>query len=312
MERIIVFGSFVVDLMSRGPHLPVPGETVKSSMFKLGPGGKGFNQGIAAKRAGADITMVTKIGRDTFADVALNKLKEENMSAEYVFVTDDVPTGTALIMVDEKTSQNQIMVTLSACDTFNDADIEKITPIIQKSGYLLTQLETNVDGIEKVIHIAKQNNVKVVLNPAPIQPISDEIYKKIDIITPNEVEASILTGVEIKTPEDALKAAEILMNKGVSNVVVTLGKRGVLAVTTDKHQLFHNYDVKVLDTTGAGDAFNGGFVTALAEGKDIFDACFFGNIVSNLSVTKLGTSIAMPSREEIDNFMSEHVGKRGE
>lgn len=312
MERIIVFGSFVVDLMSRGPHLPVPGETVKSSMFKLGPGGKGFNQGIAAKRAGADITMVTKIGHDTFADVALNKLKEENMSTEYVFVTDDVPTGTALIMVDEKTSQNQIMVTLSACDTFNDADIEKITPVIQESGYLLTQLETNVDGIEKVIHIAKKNGVKVILNPAPIQPINDDIYKEIDIITPNEVEASILTGVEIKTPEDALKAAEILMNKGVANVVVTLGKMGVLAVTKEKHQLFSNYDVKVLDTTGAGDAFNGGFVTALAEGKDIFDACFFGNIVSNLSVTKLGTAIAMPSRKEIDAFINDHIGKRGE
>jgi ribokinase len=307
MEHITVFGSFVVDLMSRGPHLPVPGETVKSSMFKLGPGGKGFNQGIAAKRAGANITMVTKIGRDTFADVALNKLKEENMSTEYVFVAEDVPTGTAIIMVDEKTSQNQIMVTLSACDTFNDADIEKITPLIKQSGYLLIQLETNVDGIEKVINIAKKNDVKVILNPAPIQPISDEMYKQIDIITPNEVEASILTNVEIKTPEDALKAAEVLMSKGVGNVVVTLGKMGVLAVTKDKHQLFENYDIKVLDTTGAGDAFNGGFVTALSEGKNIFDACFFGNVVSNLAVTKLGTAVAMPSREEIDKFIKENT-----
>lgn len=269
MKHIIVFGSFVVDLMSRGPHLPVPGETVKSSMFKLGPGGKGFNQGIAAKRAGADITMVTKIGRDTFADVALNMLKEENMSTEYVFVTDDVPTGTAIIMVDEKTSQNQIMVTLSACGTFNDVDIEKITPLIKKSGYLLIQLETNVDGIEKVINIAKENGVK--------------------------------------TPEDALMAAEVLMSKGVENVVVTLGKMGVLAVTKDKHQLFENYDVKVLDTTGAGDAFNGGIVTALSEGKNIFDACFFANVVSNLAVTKIGTAVAMPSREEVDKFINENT-----
>lgn len=307
MEHITVFGSFVVDLMSRGPHLPVPGETVKSSMFKLGPGGKGFNQGIAAKRAGANITMVTKIGRDTFADVALNKLKEENMSTEYVFITEDIPTGTAIIMVDEKTSQNQIMVTLSACDTFNDGDIEKITPLIKNSGYLLIQLETNVDGIEKAINISKENGVKVILNPAPIQPISDEMYKKIDIITPNEVEASILTNIEIKTPEDALKAAEVLMSKGVENVVVTLGKMGVLAVTKEKHQLFENYDIKVLDTTGAGDAFNGGFVTALSEGKNIFDACFFGNVVSNLAVTKLGTSVAMPSREEINKFIDENT-----
>jgi len=307
MSHITVFGSFVVDLMARAPHLPVPGETVKSSMFKLGPGGKGFNQGIAAKRAGADVTMVTKLGKDAFAEIALSKLKEENMSTEYIFQTEEFPTGTALIMVDENTSQNQIMVTLSACDTFNDSDIEKVTPLIKKSGFLLTQLETNVDAVEKIVSIAKENEVQVILNPAPIQPIRDELFKNVDIITPNEVEASILTNVEIKTPEDALKAAEILMNKGVANVVITLGKMGVLAVTKDKHQLFHNYDVKVLDTTGAGDAFNGGFVTALSEGKNIFDACFFGNVVSNLAVTKLGTSVAMPSREEIDEFIKENT-----
>jgi len=307
MSHVTVFGSFVVDLMARAPHLPVPGETVKSSMFKLGPGGKGFNQGIAAKRAGADVTMVTKLGKDAFAEIALSKLKEENMSTEYIFQTEEFPTGTALIMVDENTSQNQIMVTLSACDTFNDSDIEKVTPLIKKSGFLLTQLETNVDAVEKIVSIAKENEVQVILNPAPIQPIRDELFKNVDIITPNEVEASILTNVEIKTPEDALKAAEILMNKGVANVVITLGKMGVLAVTKDKHQLFHNYDVKVLDTTGAGDAFNGGFVTALSEGKNIFDACFFGNVVSNLAVTKLGTSVAMPSREEIDEFIKENT-----
>ena len=207
MSHITVFGSFMVDLMARAPHLPVPGETVKSSMFKLGPGGKGFNQGIAAKRAGADVTMVTKLGKDAFAEIALSKLKEENMSTEYIFQTEEFPTRTALIMVDENTSQNQIMVTLSACDTFNDSDIEKVTPLIKKSGFLLTQLETNVDAVEKIVSIAKENEVQVILNPAPIQPIRDELFKNVDIITPNEVEASILTNVEIKTPEDALKAS---------------------------------------------------------------------------------------------------------
>lgn len=307
MSHITVFGSFVVDLMARGPHLPAPGETVKSTMFKMGPGGKGFNQGIAARKAGADVTMVTKLGKDTFADIAVNKLKEENMSTEYIFETEEIPTGTALIMVDEKTSQNEIFVTLSACATFNDEDIEKIKPLIKKSKYLLTQLETNTDAIEKIVDIAKENDVKVILNPAPVQPINDEMYKKIDIITPNEVEASILSGVEIKTPEDALKAADFFFGKGVHNVVVTLGKMGVLAVTKEQHKLFQNYDVKVLDTTGAGDAFNGGFITALSEGKDLFDACFFGNVVANLSVTKLGTSVAMPTRQEIDKFINENA-----
>ena len=306
MNHITVFGSFVVDLMARGPHLPAPGETVKSSMFKMGPGGKGFNQGIAAKKAGANMTMVTKIGKDAFADMAINKLKEENMTTEFVFKTTDLPTGTAIIMVDERTSQNQIMVNLSACATFNDDDIENIKPLIKKSQYLLTQLETNVDAIEKIIDLAKENGVKIVLNPAPIQPIDDEMYKKIDIITPNEVEASILTNVQIKTTEDALKAAYVFFSKGVENVVITLGKMGVLAVTKEGSKLFENYDV-VVDTTGAGDAFNGGFITALSEGKNLFDACFFGNVVSNLAVTKLGTSVAMPTREEIDKFISQNI-----
>ena len=202
--------------------------------------------------------MVTKIGKDAFADMAINKLKEENMTTEFVFKTADVPTGTAIIMVDERTSQNQIMVNLSACATFNDDDIESIKPLIKKSQYLLTQLETNVDAIEKIIDLAIENGVKIVLNPAPIQPIDDEMYKKIDIITPNEVEASILTNVQIKTTEDALKAAYVFFSKGVENVVITLGKMGVLAVTKKGSKLFENYDVKVVDTTGAGDAFNGG------------------------------------------------------
>ena len=304
MGKVVVFGSFVVDLMSRAEHLPIPGETVKGSLFALGAGGKGFNQGIACKKAGADVAMVTKIADDTFGKVALDKLTDENMSTEFVFRSKEVATGTALIMVDEKTSQNQIMVTLGACDTFDDEDIAKMKPTLEAADILLIQLETNVDAVEKVIEIAHAAGVKVVLNPAPVQPIKDEMLKKVDIITPNEVEAAILTGIPVKTPDDAKKAAKVFQDKGVKQVVVTLGKQGVMVVDGDNAQLIQNYDVKVLDTTGAGDAFNGGFVTALSEGKDLFRACEFGNVVSNLSVTKMGTSGAMPTREEIDAFIA--------
>lgn len=303
MEKITVFGSFVVDLMARADHLPVAGETVKSSMFKLGPGGKGFNQGIAANKAGANIKLVTKLGRDSFADVALDKLKEENMDTHYIFFSDEEPTGTALIMVDENTSENQIMVTLGACSTFNQSDIDKIEPIIKDSKFLLTQLETNVDAIEKVIKIASNNNVSVVLDPAPIQEIKDDLLKMIEIITPNEVEASILTGVKIKNMEDAKEAAKILLDRGVKNVVITLGAQGVLVYTDDKYEVIENFKVDVLDTSGAGDAFNGGFITALSEGEDIFHAAKFGRALANLSVTKLGTSVAMPTRKEVDDFI---------
>lgn len=305
MKNITVFGSFVVDLMARAPHLPEPGETVKSNMFKMGPGGKGFNQAIAAKKSGAEVIMVTKLGKDAFADIALDKLNQEGMSTEFVFQTNDSSTGTALIIVDENTSQNMIAVTLGSCSTFNDQDIEAAKSAIKNSDILLTQLETNVDAMKKVVKIAKEYNLLVVLNPAPVQEIDDDLYKQIDIITPNEVEASILTGIEVDKPDDALKAAKVFMDKGVKNVVITLGKQGVLAVTPKEHKLFSNYDnINVLDTTGAGDAFNGGFVTALSEGKTLFDAVAFGNVVANLSVEKLGTSVAMPIREEINHFIN--------
>lgn len=305
----MVFGSFVVDLMARAPHLPAPGETVKGSMFQMGPGGKGFNQAISAHKSGGDVTVVTKVGNDEFAAVATNMLKKQNMKEDYCFITDQTSTGTALIMVDEVTSQNSIMVTLGACSTIDDADIAKFKAELEQSDILLTQLETNVDAVEKVVDIAHNAGVKVVLNPAPVQPISDELYKKIDIITPNEVEAEILTGIKVNSEEDGIKAAQYFFDKGVKEVVITLGKKGVLAVTKDTHKIIGNYDVKVLDTTGAGDAFNGGFTTALAEGKDIFDACEYGNVVSNLAVTKLGTSIAMPNKEEIDNFIANNSNK---
>lgn len=303
MNKIMVFGSFVVDLMARAPHLPAPGETVKGSMFKMGPGGKGFNQAISAHKSGGDVTVVTKVGNDDFANVAKNMLKEQGMKQDFCFVSDTTPTGAALIMVDEQTSQNSIMVTLGACNTFDDDDIAKIKPELESSKVLLTQLETNLYSVEKVVDIAHNSGVKVVLNPAPVQAISDELYKKIDVITPNEVEAEILSGVKVNTEEDCLKAAEFFFGKGVNEVVITLGKKGVMAITKDSHKMLDNYDVKVLDTTGAGDAFSGGFVTAIADGKDIFDACVYGNVVSNLAVTKMGTSVAMPSKEEIDSFI---------
>lgn len=306
MTKVVVYGSFVVDLMARADHLPVHGETVKSSMFKLGPGGKGFNQAIAAKKAGADIELVTKLGKDSFADVALDKLKQENMSTDYIFYSKDEPTGTALIMVDENTSENQIMVTLGACSTFNQEDINNITPIIKEADYLLTQLETNVDGIDKVIEIAHKNNTSIILDPAPIQLVDDELLSKVDIITPNEVEASILTDIKIESMEDVKLAAQTLMDKGVKNVVITLGEQGIFVQTKDKYEIIKNYDVDTVDTTGAGDAFNGGFVTALSENKNIFEAAKFGRATANFSVTRIGTSVSMPTREEIDQFINKN------
>lgn len=309
-KKITVFGSFVVDLMGRTPHLPVPGETVKGSMFKMGAGGKGFNQGVAAHKAGADVTMVTKLGKDTFGQVALDAMKSLNMDTGKILYSDTVETGAALIMVDEKTSQNEIVVVLGACGTITDEEVESLTDVIQNSEYLLTQLETNVSAVEKIIDIAYQNGVKVILNTAPVQPVSDEILSKVELITPNEVEAQILTGIPVDSEKNAGKAADWFFSKGVKNVLITLGSRGVYIATKEKRGMIPAYKVEAVDTTGAGDAFNGGLVAALAEGKSLWEAAAFANALAAIAVQRLGTTPAMPKREEIDVFLS--VQKGGE
>ncbi|MEG1458300.1 MAG: ribokinase, partial [Acetivibrio sp.] len=257
-KKVTVFGSFVVDLMGRTPHLPAPGETVKGSMFKMGPGGKGFNQGVAAHKAGAEVTMVTKIGKDTFGAVALEAMKELAMDAGHVFITEETETGAALIMVDESSSQNEIVVVLGACNTITDQEVESLTNVISESEYLLTQLETNVSSVEKIVDIAYANGVKIILNTAPVQPIKEEVLEKIYLITPNEVEAEILTGIAIDSEEAADKAAHWFFARGVENVLITLGGRGVYLATKDKKGMIPAYHVEAVDTTGAGDAFNGG------------------------------------------------------
>lgn len=299
-SKIAVIGSFVVDLTSRAGRLPVAGETVKGTVFKMGPGGKGSNQAVAAHRAGADMILGTKVGNDVFGRVALDFYEKENMDTSYVFIDQEKETGTALIMVDEVSGQNQILVVSGACDHIMDDEIEKLKKVIEESEIILLQLEINMDAIEKVIAIAHQMGKTVVLNTAPAQELSDELLGKVDIITPNETEAEVLTGVKIQSEADAEKAATVLMQRGVKNVVITLGKSGVFVMTADKKKMIAPLEVKVVDTTGAGDAFNGGFVTALAEGMDIFEAAWFGNVVGSLSVTKLGTAPAMPYRAEID------------
>ena len=296
MGKVLVFGSFVVDLMSRTPHLPVPGETVKGSVFKMGPGGKGFNQGVAAHKAGADLVMVTKLGKDTFGNVALETMKNLKMNADYIFQTDEAETGAALIMVDENTSQNEIVVVLGSCNQITDQEVDSLSPVLEKSEYLLTQLE-------RIVALAEKKGVKVILNPAPVQKISDMVLSKIDIITPNEVEAEILTGIPVTDEENAKKAADWFMDKGVKSVIITLGGRGVYVASEEKRKLIPSFKVNAIDTTGAGDAFNGGLVTALAEGKDLFEASRFANALAALSVQKIGTTPSMPIRSEIETFL---------
>ena len=307
--KITVLGSFVVDLMSKTPHLPVRGETVFGGPFKLGPGGKGSNQGVAASKAGADVTMITKLGRDVFAEVALKSFISAGMKTDYVYQDEKYETGAALIMVEEGTAENEIVVSVGACNYITREDIDAAGEDIKKSGILLTQLETNIDAVLYAVDLASRHGVRVILNPAPVRKIPDELYRKIDILTPNETEAQLLSGIEVKTVDDAAEAAGVFLNKGVKSVIVTLGRNGVYVKSSEFEGHIPAFGVdNVIDTTGAGDAFNGGLATALAEGRDIKSAAIFGNAVAAISVTRIGTAPAMPYRYEIDDFLSTHGG----
>ena len=305
-QKVTVFGSFVVDLMARTPHLPAPGETVKGSFFKQGAGGKGFNQGIAAHKTGGDVAMITKLGRDSMANIATDAMDDVGMPKDFLFYNDEVATGIALIMVDENTSQNEIVIVSGACATITDADIKKVEERIKESAYLLLQLEVNQDANEKVARLAKENGVRVIVNTAPYQPVTDDFLKGCYLVTPNEVEAEELTGVHVDSLESADRAARVFLDKGVENVLITLGSRGVYVYSNGKSEIVPAYKVNAIDTTGAGDAFNGGLLTALAEGKTLGEAARFANAVAALSVQRIGTTPAMPTREEVDAFLREH------
>lgn len=303
-KKILVFGSFVTDLNARAPHFPAEGETVMGSMFKSGPGGKGSNQAVAAKRAGGNVSFVTRLGEDVFGQAALDFYRSEGIDTSSVIVDKDSYTGAALITVNETTGQNEIVVILGACDRFTSNEIEELNTAISNSDLVLCQLETNLDATLEVLNKAHIAGKTTILNPAPARVLPEEVFQNLDYITPNETEAEILTGIKVTDSESASKAADVLMNRGVKNVVITLGSNGYYAKNSSEVITGKPIKVNVVDTTGAGDAFNGGFAAALAENMNLHEALRFANITGGLSVEKIGTAPAMPYRNEIDKLMN--------
>lgn len=306
-KKVTVFGSFVVDLMARTPHLPAPAETVKGSFFRQGAGGKGFNQGIAAHKAGGNVVMITKLGTDSMGKVATDTMDDVGLSKKHLFYNPRVATGVALILVDEDIGQNEIVIVPGACATVTDEDIAKVADEIKTSEYLLVQLEVNQDANEKVVRLAKEAGVRVIINTAPYQPMSDDFLRGAYLVTPNEVEAEELTGIAVNDLESADRAAEVFFGKGVENVLITLGSRGVYLNADGRSQIIPAYRVDAVDTTGAGDAFNGGLLTALSEGKTLLEAARFAQALAALSVQRMGATPSMPTRAEIDAFSAEHT-----
>ncbi|MHC5225105.1 ribokinase [Ignatzschineria sp. LJL83] len=306
-KKLIILGSCNVDYILNVPHFLTPGETLAGDQYQVALGGKGANQAVAAGRAGADITFIAAVGNDEVGKEAIAQFKKDQIQTTLIEVIEDEKTGVALIFVNQE-AENMIGIYAGANAHVTSEFVTPILPNIEASDMLLMQLETPIEALELAAKTAKKSGVKVVLNPAPAKALSDAFLANIDIITPNETEAKILTGITIDTEDDAEKAAMILHEKGIETVIITLGKKGawVSEKRDDSHEtkkLVPGFSVKAIDTIGAGDTFNGVLVTALLEDKALLDAVKIAHAAAALAVTKKGAQPAVPWRAEIDTFL---------
>ena len=298
MKKITVVGSSNTDMVIKSTNLPSAGETILGGDFLMNPGGKGANQAVAAARLGGDTTFITKTGNDIFGKQAVDLFKKEGINTEFIAIDPKKPSGVALIMVDDH-GENCISVALGANGTLNAQDIDKAEKQIKSSELVLMQLEIPLPTVEYVTKLANDAGVKVVLNPAPAQKLSVELLSSLYLLTPNESEAEILTGIKVKDESSASKAAEIIKSKGVKNVIITMGAAGAFVSTDSEELMIPAPRAEVVDTTAAGDTFNGALVVALAEKKNFMDAVIFANKAASISVTKLGAQASVPFRKDI-------------
>jgi len=307
-SKIVIVGSYNTDLMSKTPWLPKHGETVLGGPFKLGPGGKGSNQTVAAARLGAEVCFVGCVGEDYFGEIARNNFIKEKINIDYLRVSKTQHTGMAFILVDDKTAENMIVVAPGSNMEIDIPLVENARDIIVSADVVLLQLEIPVEIVEYVIKLVyKSNNTISILNPAPGKKLEKNILKKVSLITPNRSELELMTNRSVNTVEEAEKAAKEIISAGVKDVVVTLGKEGALVVNSKQTTHVPTFkEVKIVDSTGAGDAFNGGLAIALSEGKSLVEATYFANAVASLNVTKIGTAPAMPYRKEVEEFLKNH------
>lgn len=301
---VCILGIYVADLAFRADRQPIMGETIMGTSFAMGPGGKGSNQTVAAARAGAKVTFISKLGKDDFGDAALAMYAREGVAVRAEQVSDN-STGAAYIFVQNNTGANAIIVVPGAAGTISVADVERNADAIRDASVFMTQLEQPIPSAVRGLEIAKAAGTTTILNTAPAAPLDDSIFKLCDYVTPNESEASAITGVEVTDVDSARKAADVLLGKGVGAVLVTLGGQGSLLHTAAKSVHVPIFSAgKVVDTTGAGDAFNGGFAAALARGETPEAAARFGSAVAGLSVTKPGTAGSMPTLADVKALLA--------
>jgi ribokinase len=304
-KKIVVVGSSNTDMIIKMARIPKPGETIIGGDFSTAAGGKGANQAVAAARAGGNVTFIARLGDDMFGQRARDGFIAENINVDHVIFDKESPSGVALIFVGED-GENSIGVASGANAKLSVADILTAKDAIKSADVLVMQLEIPMETVRIASAIASENGVKIILNPAPAQKLDDDILRRVSILTPNESEAELLTGIKIENEKDAGAAAGALIKKGVEAVLVTMGEKGVFAVAGDFSGAVAGFKVKVVDTTAAGDVFNGVLAVAMAEGKPLKEAVYFANAAAALSVTKLGAQPSAPKRKEIDKFLNNH------
>lgn len=296
--KVCVLGSFNLDIVAGMSRFPQPGESLIAHNSMMGAGGKGANQAVAALRAGARVHYIGKVGRDDFGTFARRHLDSAGFDAVTLFSTAEFPTGNALIYVAGVDAENMIAVDPGANLTFTAEEIEQCRPAIAAADILLTQLENNLPAIEKVIDIAEEAGTFIILNPAPFQPVSDALLAKVDLLTPNATECTLLTGIEVSDIATAQQAAKVLHDKGIHALIITLGTQGALLSVAGEIQLIAAFPAVPKDTTGAGDAFNGALAAQLASGTNLLEAANFASAYASVCVERAGAAASMPTYEE--------------
>ena len=299
MREITVLGIFVADISFSGHKIPSIGETILGKKYNVGPGGKGCNQAIAIARLGGNTNFISKIGKDAYGELALKTLEKNKISTENIIQDGNQQTGVAGILVDQNTGKNAINVIVGAPSSLQISEIEKKIDLIKRSKIFLTQLEVPKDVTLHCLKTAKENGCITILNPAPASEISKEFYNNIDFFTPNETEAEFYTGIKITSEKEAKQAADKLLNLGIRKIIITLGEKGLFYSDGKEETYLKASAVKAIDTTGAGDAFNGGLAFGLFKEKPIKECLELANKVAGLSTTKLGAGDAMPFIQDI-------------
>ena len=299
MNKIVVLGSSNTDLVVRTGRMPLPGETLLGEQFMMTAGGKGANQAVAVARLGDGVTFIAKVGRDMFGDSSVAGYEKEGIDTRTVLRDDTAPSRIAVITVDAQ-AENSIVVVPGANNNLSKADVDALRRDIESAQFLLMQLETPVEVVAHAAAMARKAGVKVILNPAPAAELPAELLDGLYIITPNRTEGQMLTGIEISDWESAERAAQSLVGKGVQNVVITLGSQGALVCDGKNFERIPARKVKAVDTTAAGDTFNGAMCVALSEGATLSDAVRFASRASAIAVTRLGAQASIPYRKELD------------